>query len=143
MAHRGSLILAAVVGVGFSGLAASAVRSQPGPPAYFVTLFDTASESEVTSTNYPSLAPATFQPFGGHYLIHSGRTVSFDGEPPKQIVVIAFENMEHLQQWRDSQAFKQLYDVHKIARVKAFAVEGVGNNSAGGLPQSIVNNTGK
>jgi hypothetical protein len=33
--------------------------------------------------------PATFQPFGGHYIIHFGKTVSFDGRPPNRFVVIA------------------------------------------------------
>lgn len=128
MRHRNAVTvtLALIAGFCLGGIATTVVRSQDGPPAYFVTLFDTASESEVTSTNYPSLAPATFQPFGGHYLIHSGRTVSFDGQPPKRIVVITFENMQRLQQWHDSEGFNQFYDIHKIAKVKAFAVEGIG-----------------
>lgn len=130
MTHRAAMALVLVAGFGLGALATTAVRSQSGRPAYFVTLFDTVSQSEVADTNYPSLAPASFQAFRGRYLIHSGRTVSFDGQPPKQIVVIAFENMERLQQWHRSEAFSQLYDVHKIAKVKAFAVEGVGDNSA-------------
>ena len=137
------LVSALIVGFSLGGLAASAVHSQSNPPAYFVTLFDSASRSEIADTNYPSLAPATFQPFGGRYLIHGGRTISFDGQPPKQIVVIAFENMDRLQQWHQSPAFKQAYDVQRIAQVKAFAVEGVGSNSAGGLDGSIATSAGK
>jgi uncharacterized protein (DUF1330 family) len=76
-------------------------------------------------TNYPSLNPATFQPFGGHYIIHFGRTVSFDGLPPNQIVVIAFDTMENAEAWHASNAFKQSYDAHKLTGVRAFAVEGI------------------
>jgi len=142
--HRVATALALIAGFGLGAFATTAGRSQSSRPAYFVTLFDSVSQSEVADTNYPSLAPATFQAFGGRYLIHSGRTISFDGQPPKQIVVVAFENMERLQQWHRSQAFSQLYDVHKIAKVKAFAVEGVGdNNSAGRLGGSIVENSGE
>jgi len=40
------------------------------------------------------LNPATFQPYGGHYIIHFGKTVSFDGRPPNRFVVIAFDSMQ-------------------------------------------------
>lgn len=118
-------ISAVIAGFGVGVFAAPELRVPDVAPAYFVTLFDTKSASEMMGTDYPSLAPATFQPFGGHYIIHSGRTISFDGQPPKQIVVIAFDSMERIQAWHGSDVFKQLYDVYKIAKVKAFAVEGV------------------
>jgi len=76
-------------------------------------------------TNYPSLDPATFQPFRGRYIIHFGRSVTFDGEPPNQIVIIAFDSIENAQAWRASGAFRAMYDVNKITKVRAFAVEGV------------------
>ncbi len=125
MKVRYVVMLSTIANFGLGIFAAPALRLRDAPPAYFVTLFDTGSASELMSTDYPSLAPATFQPFGGHYIIHSGRTISFDGQPPKKIVVIAFDSMERLQEWHGSEAFKQLYDVYKIAKVKAFAVEGV------------------
>ena len=133
MRHRYAVALSIVAGFGLGVVAATTLRSQAAPPAYFVTLFDTESESEVMNTDYPSLAPATFQPFGGHYIIHSGRTITFDGQPPERIVVIAFDNMGKLQGWHASAAFKQLYDIHKIAKVRSFAVEGVANSSIGSV----------
>ena len=118
-------ILVMIASFGLGVFAAPALHLPEVAPAYFVTLFDTELASEMMNTDYPSLAPGTFQPFGGHYIIHSGRTISFDGQPPKQIVVIMFDSMERLQAWHDSKAFKQSYDLYKIAKVKAFAVEGV------------------
>lgn len=138
--HRFALILSLIAGMGVGGFASSVVRSQADPPAYFVTLFDTASAADMANTNYPSLAPATFQPFGGRYLIHGGRTVSFDGQPPKQIVVVAFESMTRLQEWHGSQAFRELYDVFKSGKVQAFAVEGVGSDSAGAFNGRFAHN---
>jgi len=102
-------------------LATRALHAQATRPAYVVTIFDT---EEVMKTNYPSLNPATFQPFGGHYIIHFGRLVTFDGRPPNQIVVIAFDSIANAQAWRASGAFRETYDVKKIANVRAFAVEG-------------------
>src|SRR3974390_817961 len=60
------------------------------PPAHYVTIFDSGSTSEIMDTNYPSLFPSTFAPFGGRYILHFGARLSFDGQPPEQVVVIEF-----------------------------------------------------
>jgi len=122
---RYALALAAVASFWVGVLGGQILHAQGDAPVYVVTLFDTGSESEVMKTDFPSLAPTTFQPFGGHYIIHFGRTVTFDGQPPNQIVVIAFDSMKNAEAWRASSAYRQLYDVHKIAKVRAFAVGGV------------------
>jgi uncharacterized protein (DUF1330 family) len=113
--------LAITVSFILGALATQALHAQATRPAYVVTIFDT---EEVMKTNYPSLNPATFQPFGGHYIIHFGRMLTFDGRPPNQIVVIAFDSIANAQAWRVSGAFRETYDVKKIADVRAFAVEG-------------------
>jgi len=122
MKTRYAVTLAVIAGFGLGAVAAQVLHAQATPSAYVVTIFDT---EEVMNTNYPSLDPATFQPFGGHYVIHFGRTVTFDGEPPNQITIIAFDGMENAQAWRTSDAFRKMYDVNKVANVRAFAVEGV------------------
>jgi uncharacterized protein (DUF1330 family) len=122
MKARHTVTLAMMAGFGLGAVAVQALHAQAVPPAYVITLFDTQIDM---STHYPSLAPASFQPFGGHYIIHGGRTVTFDGNPPKQFVVIEFDSMEKAQAWRASDAFKQRYDLHRTAKVRAFAVEGV------------------
>ena len=105
------------------GILAGQSLAQIAPPAYVVTLFDAGLKS-ATDTDYPSLNPATFQPYGGHYIIHFGKTVSFDGRPPNRFVVIAFDSMEKAQAWHSSDAFRQSYDARKLSDVRAFAVEG-------------------
>ena len=77
------------------------------------------------NTDYPSLDPATFQPFGGHYVVHGGKMVAFEGQPPGEYVVIKFDSMERVQAWRASDAFKNAYDLYKIGKLQVFAVEGV------------------
>ena len=78
-----AVTLAMIAGFGL-GILADQPLAQTPPPAYVVTLFDSGLKS-ATDTDYPSLNPATFQPFGGRYTIHFGRTVSFDGGSPKSI----------------------------------------------------------
>jgi uncharacterized protein (DUF1330 family) len=118
-----AVTLAMIAGFGL-GILADRPLAQTPPPAYVVTLFDSGLKSEM-DTDYPSLNPATFQPFGGHYIIHFGRTVSFDGRPPNRSVIIAFDSMEKAQAWHSSDAFKQSYDARKVSNVRAFAVEGI------------------
>lgn len=121
MKTRYTVTLAMTASFILGALASQALHAQATQPAYVVTIFDT---EEVMKTNYPSLNPATFQPFGGHYIIHFGRMVTFDGRPPNQIVVIAFGSIANAQAWRASGAFRETYDVNKIANVRAFTVEG-------------------
>ena len=106
------------------GILAGQSLAQIAPPAYVVTLFDSGLRS-ATDTDYPSLNPATFQPYGGYYIIHFGKTVSFDGRPPNRFVVIAFDSIQKAQAWHSSDAFRQSYDARKLSDVRAFAVEGI------------------
>lgn len=122
--------VAVVASFGLGAFATQLLEIQASRPAYFVTLFGDQSDQEIMGTDYPSLSPGTFQQFGGHYIIHTGRTITFDGQPPMRIVVVAFDSMERLQAWHQSDAFKKLYDIHKISNVRAFAVEGVAPGSA-------------
>jgi uncharacterized protein (DUF1330 family) len=124
----GTLALLASFGLG--ALANQFLETQASPPAYFVTLFGGQSDQEIMDTDYPSLSPGSFQQFGGRYIIHTGRTITFDGQPPMQIVVVAFDSMEKLQAWHQSDAFNTLYDIHKISSVRAFAVKGVASEAA-------------
>jgi uncharacterized protein (DUF1330 family) len=118
------LIILAVV-LGFGGVLRTSATGPAGArPAYFVTLFDMPS-SEIMATDYPSLSPGTFQAFGGRYIMHFGETRTFDGPAPQDIVVIKFDDMAQLLAWHSSESFKKLHDSHKIAHVRAFAVEGI------------------
>jgi uncharacterized protein (DUF1330 family) len=118
-----AVTLAMIAGFGL-GILADRPLAQTPPPAYVFTLFDSGLKS-VTDNDYPSLNPATFQPFGGHYIIHFGRTVSFDGRPPNRILVIAFDSMKNAQAWHSSDAFRQSYHPQRLSVVRAFAVEGI------------------
>ena len=118
-----AVTLSVIAGFGL-GILAGQLRAQPAPPAYVVTLFDSGLRSP-SDTDYPSLNPATFQPYGGHYITHFGKTVSFDGRPPNRSVIIAFDSMQKAQAWHSSDAFRQSYDARKLSDVRAFAVEGI------------------
>ena len=50
-----------------------------------------------------------------------------EGEPPKsRIVVIAFDSLEKIDAWRNSEAFKEDRRIgDKYAKFRAYAIEGV------------------
>ena len=76
--------------------------------------------------NYAPPIQPTFQPFGGHYIIRGGNTVTFDGSPPKRIVVTMFDSMEKAKAWRASEAYKTLIPMmdQVLTSIRAYAVEG-------------------
>ena len=117
-----TLMLALLAGFAAGILTARSLHASASQTAYFVTLFDVGQKQ--SDTDYPSLYPSSFQPFGGRYVVKNGNMISFDGQPPGQFVVVAFDSMARLLEWHSSKAFKDLYDVHKIDQVKAFAVDG-------------------
>jgi uncharacterized protein (DUF1330 family) len=122
MKARLTLIAALLAGFAAGVVTTQSLRAGAGQTAYFVTLFDIGQKQ--SDTDYPSLYPSSFQAFGGRYVVKNGNMISFDGQPPGQFVVVAFDSMARLLDWHSSKAFKELYDVHKIDQVKAFAVDG-------------------
>ena len=83
---------------------------------------DTQADAQIA----PLFGPVARQ-FGGHYLVRGGKAVSFSGEPPKRVVVIAFEDMEKAKAWRESPKHKELEEMRlKIGtKIRSFAVETV------------------
>src|SRR5208283_4695853 len=99
--------LALLAGVAIGGFAIHGTHAQGTPSVYVITELDVADNNkDAFSKDYAPLVPPTFQPFGGHYTVRGGNTVTFDGAPPKRIVVIAFDNMDKVKAWRASDAYK-------------------------------------
>ena len=120
------LAVTAVASAAIGALAVEAIHAQAKPPGYFIAEVE-VSDAESFSRDYSAKVPATVAPFGGHWLVRGGRTVDNEGEPPKpRVIVIAFDNLEKAQAWRDSAAYKALIPIRdKAAKVRSFFVEGV------------------
>jgi uncharacterized protein (DUF1330 family) len=63
---------------------------------------------------------------GGRY-IAAGKAIPLDGEPPKsRVVVIAFDSLEKIQAWRNSEAYKDDRKIgEKYAKFRSYAIEGM------------------
>jgi uncharacterized protein (DUF1330 family) len=74
---------------------------------------------------YSQQVDATFAPFGGRYLVRGGRTASLEGQPPKRLVIIAFDSMEQAQAWYDSPAYRAIHPIRTTsATSRVYIVEG-------------------
>ena len=64
---------------------------------------------------YGEKVGGTLAPFNGHYhfLVGGGAKIqALDGEPPKGIVVLAFDSAEKARQWYDSPAYEAVSYTH-------------------------------
>jgi uncharacterized protein (DUF1330 family) len=98
MNTKGNLALAVLAGISIGAVSVMAVHAQEAktPPAYLI------AETEVTDRTafqkYAEKVPETLAPYSGsfHYVVRGGKTQALDGQPPKGIVVIAFDSTETL-----------------------------------------------
>ena len=119
----GVLLLATIAGSGgfVTGLSAQG-KSQF---AYFV------AESVVTNpdedTKIIRQLPATAEALGGHYIVRGGKIAAYEGEPPKRIVIVAFDSLEKIRAWRELPKVKELEAARKQVgtTLRTYAVEGV------------------
>lgn len=102
------------------------IRAQQAksPPGYVV------AEVEVTDLatmqKYGEKVPETLAPFNHHYVVRSSKIQSLEGEPPKGLVVIAFDSVEKAREWYDSPAYQAIKPIRqRAANSRIFIVEGL------------------
>src|SRR5262249_16656779 len=113
-----------VVGAASVGTLTAQVTPTKTPPVYLI------GEIEVTDPegykNYQDAVSPVLGVSGGRFLVRGGRTVAFDGPPPKRMVVIAFDSFEKAEAYRYSPVYKELVPIRdKSSKFRLFAVEGV------------------
>jgi uncharacterized protein (DUF1330 family) len=117
--------LALLVGVTIGGATIHGLHAQIRPQVYLITEVD-VTNADIYTKEYGPPAAATVRAAGGRYLVSGGKSQAFDGEPPKRISVVVWENMDQLQAWRESADWKALGPVReKAAKFRSFAIEGL------------------
>ena len=117
--------LAILAGVGIGAVAVQSLHAQNKPPVYFVGETE-ISNPDAYAKEYLPLVMADIKANGGRY-IAAGKATAMEGEPPKsRIVVIAFDSLEKIQAWRNSDGFKEARKIgDKYAKYRSYAIEGV------------------
>ena len=117
------LSMSAGIALGVAGV--EALHAQAKPPAFVVGEID-VKDAEMLDKDYVPSASRAVRDGGGKYLAVGGKSVSFYGEPPRRIAIMAFDDLEKAQAAFTSAAYKEAKAVgDKYATFRIYAVEGV------------------
>ena len=128
MKMNGNLVLAVLAGISIGAASVMAVHAQEAktPPAFLI------AETEVTDgaafQKYAEKVPETLAPFRGsfHYVVRGGKTQALEGQPPKSIVVLAFDSTGKALAWYNSPAYEAIKPIRQGASVsRMFMAEGL------------------
>jgi uncharacterized protein (DUF1330 family) len=96
------------------------------PPAYLIAETDVTDRAAFQK--YAEKVPETLAPFRGsfHYVVRGGKTQALEGQPPKSIVVLAFDSTEKALAWYNSPAYEAIKPIRQGASVsRMFMAEGL------------------
>ena len=128
MNTKGNVALAVLAGISIGALSVMAIHAQEtkATPAYLI------AETEVTDRaafqKYAEKVPETLVPFRGsfHYVVRGGKTQALEGQPPKSIVVLAFDSTEKALAWYNSPAYEAIKPIRQRASVgRLYLAEGL------------------
>ncbi|KOX02492.1 DUF1330 domain-containing protein [Streptomyces sp. NRRL B-3648] len=57
---------------------------------------------------YIERVPATFEPYGGRFLVHAAQHEVKEGDWPGHVIVISFPGMAEARAWWDSPAYQEI-----------------------------------
>jgi uncharacterized protein (DUF1330 family) len=122
--HKLALALLAGVLTGVLGAKLTDAQQAKVPPAYFIAELEVTDRP--TLQKYGEKVPETLAPFNYHYVVRGGKTQALEGEPPKGIVIIAFDSAAKAREWFDSPAYVAIKPIRQSsAKSRIFVVEGV------------------
>ena len=125
MKTRLIVLISVMAGAAAGAAAVQALHAQAKPPAFVVGEID-VKNAELLDKEYVPVASKAVREGGGRYLVAGGKSVSFYGEPPRRIAIMAFDNLEKAEAAFNSTAYKQAKAVgDKYATFRIYAVEGV------------------
>jgi uncharacterized protein (DUF1330 family) len=120
------LLFAALVGVSIGVVCAMVIRAQQVKVAPGYIIAEVEVTDPATIQKYVAKLPETLAPFNHHYVVRGGKTQSLEGEPPKGIVIIAFDSVEKAREWYESPAYEAIKPLRlSAAKTRLFIAEGI------------------
>ena len=128
MNTNGKLALAVLTGISIGAMGVAAIHAQEAkaPPAYLIAETDVTDRAAFQK--YAEKVPETLVPFSGsfHHVVRGGKTQALEGQPPRGIVVIAFDRTENALAWYNSPAYEAIKPIRQGASVsRMFMAEGL------------------
>ena len=122
--HKLALAVLAGVSMGVAGAQAIHAQQVKASPGYVIA--EVVVTDPATMQKYGAQVPETLAPFNHHYVVLGGKPQALEGEPPKSIVMIAFDSAEKAREWYDSPAYQAIKPIRQsAAKSRLFIVEGV------------------
>ena len=127
MSHKVLLAIVAGISIGAAGgVVIHAQQAKTPPPAYVIAEVEVTDR--VSFQQYADKVAETMEPFEGHYhyVIRTSTAQALEGEPPKRIVVIAFDSAENALGWYRSPAYQTIKPIRLGASVsRLYLAEGL------------------
>lgn len=122
MNHKLALAMAGIL----IGAVIHAQQTKTPPRAYLIAEVDVTDPAAFQK--YADKVAETMAPFEGHYhyVVRTGTAQALEGEPPKRIVVIAFDSAEQALLWYRSPAYQSIIPIRQGASVsRLYLAEGL------------------
>ena len=119
--------IALVAGAAIGGAAIQGLHAQAKPPAYVVAEIDVTNQEGFVKEFAPLAVKALATGSGYKAIARGGKTMSIEGTPPKnRIVINTFDNMDEAMKAYNSQAYKDARKIgNKYGTFRIYVVEGV------------------
>jgi uncharacterized protein (DUF1330 family) len=121
------LVLAVLVGISVGAAGARTILAQQEKPAPGYVISEVDAILDMTALQkYAKEVPETLAPFNGHFIVRGSEAQALEGEPPKGIVVIAFDSVAKARQWYESPAYQAIKPLRQNStKGRMFIVEGI------------------
>jgi uncharacterized protein (DUF1330 family) len=126
-----TVTLARLAGCALGAGAVQGLHAQAKPPIYYIVEIDT-TDPDAYAADFAPKAQAIIKAAGGRFVAIGGAgatrakaVTQIEGEPPKRVVLMVWDNMRQIQNWWSNSeyvAFRKIVD--KYAKFRSFAVEG-------------------
>ena len=123
--HKLLVSMLAGLSIGFAGAMAIHAQQAKAPPGYIISEVDEINDL-TTLRKYAAKVDETLAPFNHHFIVRGSEAQALEGEPPKGIVVIAFDSAEKAREWYGSPAYQAIKPLRQsTTKGRLFIVEGV------------------
>jgi uncharacterized protein (DUF1330 family) len=126
-----TVTLAMLAGCALGAGAVQGLHAQAKPPIYYIVEIDT-TDPDAYAADFAPKAQAIIKAAGGRFVAIGGAgatgakaVTQIEGEPPKRVVLMVWDNMRQIQNWWSNSEYVALRKiVDKYAKFRSFAVEG-------------------
>ena len=121
-----TIALSMLAGITVGAVAVQSLPAQSKPPAYVIAEIDVMDQDSYAKEYLSRSAKPINEEGGGKFLSRGSKSISIRGEPPKRIVLLAFENLDRAQAAFASPGYAEAYaHGEKYAKFRIYAVEGL------------------